>query len=147
MKTLPTSSDEYRDRDLKMFKMFLRGHPVEEIAKAFGVSPSLVYQIRKRDNWNQHKAKLDGRHMLRALDEVKSELSELDQYSNSNFKQASDGRWYYEVTVVTPKGVRRHGLFHNRPRADVEVGEINEATGERIIRCYVDPPRMFRSCD
>jgi transposase len=126
--------ENLKRRRVEMFKMHLLNYAPDEVAKEFSVSVATVYRIMKQDNWKAYKARLDKKDHQDAFDEVRQVLDQEKQESKTKVFQHPDGRYYFQVELISPS--RHFGVIPPDPK----VCELVEENGKRYFRYFCAPP-------
>jgi len=97
------------ERDLKMFRAYMEGTPMEAIAEAHALSLNRVYKIRKRDSWDNYKARLNRQDFLAITADVIRQREADKALQESGVQCDEQGRFYVEVDLIVPKGAMKPG--------------------------------------
>ncbi len=129
-----------QERDLKMFKRYLKGETIQELAARFHLSQSQVYAIAKSQRWKEALYKVENLPFKDVIAEVEKENREIARLKSQNYRQDESGRWYYDVTTVYPPSEtpRRFGLFKAGESKDYEFRRISN--NSYVMRYFVADP-------
>lgn len=104
-----------------MFKAYLSGMTVSELARLYSTSESSVYRLAAKWNWKNHKKQLDKRAYKKIMKGVAAELDAeraLEKALEENqIKQHADGRYYSEIEIIT-KSRYPFGIIPPDPRCE-----------------------------
>lgn len=127
---------EASERNLSMLRLYLKRVSVAEIAQRFGVAEITVRRAAKKGKWKAIRKRMDQRHYKDAMREVTRDLDAeraLEKaLGDQSIKRTEDGRYYYEVRVALPPGVKHYGIV---PPA--ECCERIVRDGQLFIRTYI----------